>query len=47
MNYGPNYIPEDINLPFAIVIFGHKDLDLKYIKIGFPTWDYTGCKMEN
>lgn len=42
LNYGPNYIPEDINLPFAIVIFGHKDLDLKYIKIGFPTWDYTG-----
>jgi hypothetical protein len=46
LNYGPEYMPEYPNVPFAIVIFGHKYLELQYIKIGFPTWDYIGWQQD-
>ncbi len=38
LNYGSEYTG---NVPFALITFGHKRLDLSFIELGFPKPDYS------
>lgn len=38
LNYGSEYTG---NIPFALITFGHKRLDLSFIELGFPKPDYS------
>lgn len=42
LDFGPEYIPDGVNVPFGLITYGHKKFDLTFISLGFPTWDYSG-----
>lgn len=42
LDFGPEFIPENTTVPFALITYGHKHFDLSFINIGFPAHDYSG-----
>lgn len=41
LNLGDNYIPKNINTPFALITYTHKNFRLQSISLGFPNYEYT------
>jgi hypothetical protein len=44
LDYGPDYIPQVEDNPFALITYGHRGFDLRFIEIGFPETDYSDWK---
>ena len=42
LDFGPEYIPTGVNVPFGIITFGHYKFERPFISLGFPKWDYSG-----
>lgn len=42
LDLGSEYIPENTSVPFSLITYGHKNFNITFIQIGFPTWDYSG-----
>lgn len=42
LDFGPNYIPQGVHVPFSIITYGHTKFNLEFIGLGFPKYDYSG-----
>lgn len=42
LDFGEEYVPSNVSVPFALITYGHKRFDLSYILIGYPSYDYSG-----
>jgi hypothetical protein len=41
LGFGPEFVPQGVNVPFGIITYDHFKFDLKFICLGFPKYDYT------
>jgi hypothetical protein len=46
LDYGEEFVPPNISVPFALVTYGHIRFELSFIQVGFPTHNYTGWEAE-
>jgi len=42
LDFGPEYIPQGVYVPFSIITYGHTKFSLDFINLGLPFYNYTG-----
>lgn len=42
LDFGDEYVPPNLGVPFGLVTYGHYKFDLTFMQVGFPSADYKG-----